>query len=163
MRYPLFGINQKGKSATVTAQRRVNLYAEINTAEDKGPITFYPTPGLELFADLGVVVRGWRLVGTRWFVVAGSNFYELSTAGVATLRGTLSTASGLVDLTDNGLQVLIVDGSGYSFTLGTNVFAAIADPDFPGADTCYFDSGYALVNRPNTGEFWISGSYDVTT
>lgn len=163
MRYPLFGISQKGKSPTVTSQRRQNLYAEITQAEDKNVIAFYPTPGLTLFTDVGLPVRGWRLVGNRWFVVAGSNFYELSTVGVPTLRGSLSTSSGIVDLTDNGLQVLIVDGGGYSFTLATNAFAAITDPDFPGADTCYFDSGFALVNRPNTGEFWISDSYDVTS
>ena len=163
MRFPLFGISQKGKSPTVTSQRRLNLYAEFNVAEDKSPISYYPTPGLTLFTDVGQPVRGWRYVAGRWFVVAGSNFYELSTVGVATLRGSLATSSGFVDLSDNGLQVIIVDGSGYSFTLGTNVFATISDPDFPGADTVTFDSGYAIVNRPNTGEFWISGSYDVTT
>lgn len=161
-RYPMFGISQKGKSPTVTAQRRLNLYAEINTAEDKSPISFYPTPGLELFATVSGTVRGWRVVKNRWFVVADANFYELSSAGVPTLRGSLSTSAGNVDLTDNGLQVLIVDGNGYSFTLGTNAFATIGGA-FPGANTCAFDSGFALVNRPNTGEFWISNSYDLTT
>ena len=158
----MFGISQKGKSVTVTAQRRLNLYAEINAAEDKNPISFYPTPGLESFATVSGAVRGWRVVKNRWFVVADANFYELSSVGVATLRGTLATSAGNVDLTDNGLQVLIVDGSGYSFTLGTNVFAVVGGA-FPGANTCAFDSGFALVNRPSTGEFWISVSYDLTT
>ena len=161
-RFPLFGISQEGKSVTVTAQRRLNLYAEINNPEDKSPISFYPAPGLTLFADAGQPVRGWRVVLGRWFVVAGSGFYELSNVGVFTLRGNLSTSSGPVDLSDNGLQVIIVDGAGYSFVLATNTFATIADPDFPGATTVTFDSGFNIVNKPNTGQFWISNSYDVT-
>ena len=165
MRYPLFGVNQTGKSLTVSAQRRLNLYAEVNNAEDKTPIAFYPTPGLTLFADFGgQPVRGWRVVANRWFAVCGSNFYEVSSLGALTLRGTLSTSTGFVDLSDNGLQIIVVDGiAGYSFTLGTNTFATILDPQFPVGNTVIFDSGFAIANKAGTGEFYLSASYDVTS
>lgn len=166
MRYPLFGVAQTSKSLTVTAQRRLNLYAEVTgMQEDKTAIAFYPTPGLLLFADLGAQkVRGWRVAGARWFVVVGANLYELSSVGVATARGVLSTNSGQIDMSDNGVQLFMCDGSnGYTLTLATNVFAAVADPDFPGASSCFFDAGYILVTKPSTSEFYISALYDATS
>src|ERR1019366_2754526 len=37
------------------------------------------------------------------------------------------------------------------------------DAAFPGADTVCFSDGYFLINRPNTGQFWVSASYNGLT
>jgi hypothetical protein len=78
--------------------------------------------------------------------------------------GTLSSSAGRVDITDNGTQIIIVDGpSGYIYNTATATFAQITDPDFPGADTVTFLNGYFIVNKPNTGQFFISTIYDGLT
>lgn len=45
---PLFGVGTTGKSPNVSAQRRINMYAEAfgNGQDDKSPLVFYPRPGL---------------------------------------------------------------------------------------------------------------------
>jgi hypothetical protein len=63
---PLFGIGTQGKSANVSAQRRINLYVESygGGADDKAPLVLYSRPGLSprLFTEGGRVppypVRG---------------------------------------------------------------------------------------------------------
>lgn len=160
-RFPLFGINTRGKSPNVTAMRRVNLYAEVQRQEDKTNIAFYGTPGLTLFSTLPLMARGMYLFETRFFAVSGNKLYEINSAGVITSRGTLATSSGRVDIDCNGIELMIVDGAnGYSLILATNTFAQIVDVDFPGGNTVCFDSGFGIVNKPNTGQFWISDSYN---
>ena len=71
MRYPIFGIGQQGKSPNITAQRRVNLYVDVQPQEDKSQIALHPTPGLTLFTDLGDAgpVRGLFSVGDTMYAV----------------------------------------------------------------------------------------------
>ena len=97
------------------------------------------------------------------FFVSGDTLFEIDSAGTATNRGTLSTATNRVSLDENGTEVMIVDGAnGYIFTLATNGFAAIADADFPGGDTVTFQDGYFIVNKPDSAQFYISALYDGT-
>jgi hypothetical protein len=96
----------------------------------------------------------------RLFAVVGDTLYEISSAGVATSRGTLSTSSGTVSMADNGLMVAIVDGlEGYRFTLATDLFETIVDPDWPRADVIAFQDGYFVLNDVGTGTFFITSLY----
>ena len=64
-------------------------------------------------------------------------------------------------MADNGTQLMIVDGvNGYIFNFNTSVFVRITDVDFPGADTVTFFNGRFVVNKPNTGQFYISDLYN---
>jgi hypothetical protein len=111
---PLFGLGQKGKSAVVTAQRHLNLYCEVNPQGDKGPVTFYGTPGLLLFTSFGdTPIRGMIVVGDFIYVVHRGTFWKLNNAGVKTSLGTLQTTSGRVSMTYNGVQIAITDGTAY--------------------------------------------------
>ena len=154
MRFPLFSLGQKGKSPNVTAQERINCYAEIQQYEDKSRLSLYALPGVELLTDLGAnPVRGAYVPAkvTRMFDVAGSTLYEIDNAGVATSRGTLNTSSGYVCIADDGTTLLIVDGvNGYTFNMSTNTFAQVADVNFPnGAFTCAF-LGHLIVTGKRT-------------
>jgi hypothetical protein len=87
--------------------------------------------------------------------------YELGSDGTATARGTLLSASGVVAMADNGVELILVDGTtaGYLLTLSTNVFAPIVSAAFYGADRVAFFDGYFVLNRPGTQQIYISGLY----
>lgn len=154
-----------GKSAVVTSGRRLNCYYEIREDGEKAKIVIYGTPGTSLFTSLPAIVRGWHVFGNNLYAVAGSVLYSVSTTGVATARGSLSTSSGLVEMDDNGTQLMIVDGTaGYIYNFNTTVFSIISDPNFPnGATTVASLTGFFLVENPGTGQFYISNSYDGLT
>lgn len=161
----LFGLGLQGKSATATAQKRINVYYEIQKDGDKNTLVIYGSPGLTQFVDLGgSPVRGWIAVNNLLYVVQANQFREINNAGTVTNRGTITTSSGRVDMTHNGTQVLIVDGTaGYTYTIATTTLATIGDADFPnGATTCAFIDGYFAVEKANSGRFYISDSYDGT-
>lgn len=80
---PLFGSGTLGKSSNVTAQRRINLYAEVSPDADKTPVAYYSRPGLVnwITANSGSVPEyGGPLRGFS----ASSPF---TTNGAWTLRG----------------------------------------------------------------------------
>ena len=163
-RYPLFGTETRGKSLHYSAQRRINLYAEIKQEGDRSKLAFYSRPGLTLFADLGdTPVRGLHVFGSLLYAVHRGVFYEINNAGVATARGTLNTTSGKVSMANNGTQVIVVDGTdGWTWNIGTTTWAEITDADFPTANTVAFQGGFFIVDNANTGQFHISASYDGT-
>lgn len=165
---PLFGLGNVGRSVSVSAQRRVNLYAQITPDPEAGNvISLYPTPGLTLFVSFGAsVVRGLYPYegGNVIYAVIGTTLQEVAADGTITNRGTLQPVSGRVDIADNGLQLLIVDGSfGYTFTFATHTFARITDADFPPCETCTFMNGFFLVQKTNSAQFYLSALYDGTS
>lgn len=114
---PLFGMGLGGKSKNVSDQMLVNLYREIQPEAEKNRMAIYPTPGLDLFASLGAEPsRGMWQVGTLLYLVNRNSLYSVNNAGVITNLGPLSTSTGRVDMSDNGRQVIIVDGAnGYIY------------------------------------------------
>ncbi len=161
---PLFGIGNQAKSVNVSAQDRLNLYVEINQDAEKHVLTLYPTPGLSSFVDFGSFAsRGARKVGNFIYVVNRNKLWKVANNGAMTDVGTLLTTDGRVDMSDNGLQLMVVDGAnGYILTLATDVFATIADVDFPGADTVTFLNQRFVVTEPSTGRFYCSALIDGT-
>jgi hypothetical protein len=123
-------------------------------------------PGALLFAGFGdLPIRGIYHKDNIIYAVHRAKIYKINQLGVATAYPlTLSTSTGQVDITDNGVQILFVDGANaYNLTLATDVLIKVTDGDFPGADTCAFNTGLGIVSQPDTGKFWISASYDFTS
>lgn len=160
-RIPFLGGSGTHRSVTVSAERTVNLYPVLDPA-GKSPIALYGTPGLTRFATTSTGAgRGMIEASGRLFVVVGWTLYEVDSAGAATALGTLATITGPVSMASNGLVVALVDGThGYQFTLGTNVFAQITDPDWPAATRIDYQDGYFILNRAGTGQFVITSLYD---
>lgn len=157
----LFGLDQGGKSATVTAQRHLNLFAEIKQEAEKSRVVFYGTPGTSLFSSANgdTPTRGWIAVGNLLYYVHRGTFYQIDNAGTRTSRGTLSTTTGRVDLSYDGAVILIVDGTtGYTYTIATTTFIEIADIDFPdGANTCdWLDGQFIVDDGTGSDAFFIS-------
>lgn len=164
MRVPFMGLGFQDKSPNVTSQTRVNLYLEYTAAGEKTQVSAYGTPGLELFVDFGATpVRAQYPVGNFNYVVHRGTFWEVNNAGTKTNRGSLLTTSGRCSISDNGLQVIIIDGTyGYIYTIATNAFAQVVAAGFPANPTTVtFEGGYFLVSQDN-GRFNISSLYDGT-
>jgi hypothetical protein len=159
----LFGLDQEGKSATVTAQRHLNLYAEIKQEAEKSRVVFYGTPGTTLFSSANgdTPVRGWIAVGSLLYYVHRGTFYEINNAGTRTSRGTLNTTTGFVDMAYNGTVILLVDGTNaYTYTIATTTLAEVSDADFPdGANTCGWLDGQFIVDAGDGEDsFYISAN-----
>lgn len=155
-------------SLTFDAQRSVNLYpvgSESGTSRAK--FALHPTPGKNLFANLSnYQIRGAWEVSDRGFFVAGNELFEIFSNGTSISRGTISTYSGRVSISDNGAQLCVVDGTqtgGYILDLTTNIFTQITDPYFLGAVTVVFLGGYFIFNKPNSSVYYISTIYDGLT
>lgn len=161
----LFGLGNFGKSYNVDSQKRTNLYAEIQKDGEKGNLTLYPTPGLTTFVNFGAnPSRGAWKKDDVLYIVNRSTLWKATNDGTTTNIGTLATSAGRVDMTDNGTQIIMVDGpNGYIYNTSTLAFTQITDPDFPGGDTVTFLNGYFIVSKPNTGQFYISALYDGLT
>lgn len=159
---PLFGIGNVAKSTTASAQDRVNLYVEVNADAEKHVLTLYPTPGRVGFVDFGgYPSRGAHTVGDYIYIVNRGKFWRVANDGTKTELGTLDTITGRVDIADNGIQIMVVDGAnGYIYTIATGVFAKITDADFPGGDTVTFIAGRFVVTQPATGRFFWSALYN---
>lgn len=155
---PLFGIGNAGKSKTVTAQRRINFYGEVQPEQDKTKFALFGTPGTELFSSAfgDTPHRGAYAVGDLLYSVHRGTFYETNNAGVRTSRGTINTTTGRVDISYNGTVLLIVDGTaGYTYNIGTTTLTQIADADLPnGATTCTWLGGYFIVESNN--QYYVS-------
>ena len=116
---PLFGLGNAGRSVNVNAQQRTNLYCQIERDPERNVVTMYPTPGLTTFVNFGANPdRAFYPKGDFQYHVNSSGFYRVANDGTTVLLGTLLTSGGRCDVTDNGFQIIVVDGTyGYIYTL----------------------------------------------
>ena len=187
------------RSVNVDCQRCVGWYPEINelgTGKDHEIASLVQAPGLK-YIDNGINQpgmfarssnRGMYLSSTgRIFTVVGESLRELSNdpnafpvgTYCATYAATFAKTSGQVSMTDNGTQLIIVDGiKGYIVDMVAsptvtefpntarldNNIVEITDPEFPaGATTVAFLNQFFIVNRPNSNQFFFSALNDGTS
>jgi hypothetical protein len=104
------------------AQECINFFPEIDPTKpqgDRGVMALYPTPGLETVAILPnqEEVRGIRTLsgGTQVVTVCGDFVYVMESDYTPKMIGQMNTATGLVGIVDNGINVYIVDET-YRYT-----------------------------------------------
>lgn len=157
---PLFGVGNKALSVVVSAQERTNLYVEVQPDPEANGMVLYPTPGLSTDINFGASpIRGLYERGDVRYAVVGATLWEIAANGTTTNRGTLNTSGGRVDMSDNGLDLLIVDGTTarYLLKFSTNVFSQVVSF---AADSCAFLNGRFLASEAASGRFGWSGLYD---
>jgi hypothetical protein len=104
------------------AQETINWFPEIDPLKqqgERGVVALYPTPGLSslvLFQNQQEV-RGMVTLsgGDVMVAVCGPYVYAINSSFVSTLVGQLNSTTGRVGITDNGVNVYIVDGT-YRYT-----------------------------------------------
>ena len=149
------------RSVVATAQRCVNLYMEKNPEDVPYPFTHYPTPGLTYLgvAPLLAEVRGlYTASNNHLYGVVANKLYDISSAWVFTLVGTINTSSGPVSMKDNTLCMVLVDGTtdGWAIDLATNAFGAIVSTAWYGSTHVDYLDTFFIFNRLNTNQFYSS-------
>ena len=152
----------QAKSIIASAQRCVNLYCEINPKDSPSPMTLYPRPGLRTLVSppVSAKARGlYRATNGSLFSVCGNAVYGVNTDWSMTLLGTIASGKTTpVSMSDNGIDMMIVDGStnGYVVNLASRAFSNIASTAFYGADSVQFMDTYFILNRPGLPTIYIS-------
>jgi hypothetical protein len=116
------GPSYEAPSIYQDAQECINWFPEVDPlkqAGERGVVALYPTPGLSslvLFQNQQEI-RGMVTLsgGDVLVVVCGPYVYALTSSFVPTMVGQLNSTSGRVGITDNGVNVYIVDGT-YRYT-----------------------------------------------
>lgn len=170
-RVALTGGAYEARSLIAGAQRCLNLYSEPMPEQqgEPGRVACYPTPGLRTLCTLPTMpVRGIHTCTSgQVYAVGGSTVYAISPTWVATALGTITDSlTTPVSMADNGLQLVIVDGTtgGWTVTLASNALAPIVDSTgtFVGADRVDYLDTFFLFNSPGTPQFYMSDSEAVT-
>lgn len=176
-RIPLFGTGVFSNSAVISRQRRLNCFFEVRQDGDKAQIVVRGTPGMVSILELpSFPIRGWRVVADVLYVAAGLSLCKVLSNLAVTIVGTFdSNSTGTVNMSDNAVQLLIVDGvAGYIYTIVTGSYAQsalnaagsfgkISDANFPnGATSATFMDGRLIVPKPSTRQFYCSEYYDGT-
>ena len=112
------GSSYEAPSIYQDAQECINFFPEVDPVKqqgERGVIALYPTPGLTLKTLLPNMqeVRGLHTVsgGEQMIAVCGPYVYALTANFVPAVIGQLSSSTGIVRITDNGINVYIVDGA----------------------------------------------------
>ena len=153
-------------SLNISAQRCLNLYPEINQQNSKNPVTLRATPGLKLFTTLAgnETVRGlYQTAGNRLFAVSGATVSEVYADGSKLAIGSLTTQAGMVKMSDNGVDLIILDQVaelGWTVVLSTNIMARITDSTYPGGPDVAFLNQRYIVAKPNTQQYYWSALAD---
>ena len=157
---PFLGASYEARSLKLSAQKTVNMYLDKGTDGDMALMPFF---GLKSVATVGTGPhRGAIEHGGNMYVVSGKEVYKVTDQEVISLAGTMNTGAGDVGMASNGTYLIIVDGQDGWLWDGSTL-DQITDADFVDAVQIVFLDGYFIVNKPGTGEFYISGLYPTKT
>lgn len=167
MKTPFLGGAYQAFSKNLDCQRSINLYIENDESKQGREVAgLRGAPGLILMATCGTgPIRGVRAVRGSLYVVSGNQVYSVNSSWTPKLLGTIGSTTGTVQMSDNGSQVIIVDGFlGYIVTVQSGAIAPITAAAFPPNPTSvtFFDS-FFVVSQGNSQQWWVSGSNDGTS
>lgn len=172
MRVSLTGGAYQARSLIASAQRQINLYSEDNPQESQAPapVTLYPTPGLRLLAtspNIGIVRSCYRATNGDLYVCVGTQIYYVNPSFQFQLLGSIPDGVSPVSFSDNGLVIIIVDGTttGYCIDITPTsisglptprTFGTITDPNFLGANFVDYIDTFFVFNKPGTADLYLS-------
>lgn len=155
------------------AQELINWYCEIDMqkpAGERGVIALYPTPGFAaplVRPEIAEVRALYTLSGGQYLIaVVGTGVYFMNGTFTANKLGALNSGSGPVGISDNGLQVMIVDGANrYSYTLATGVFTGLdaADGAWVGGSCVDAVDNFLIYNKPGSQEWAATTALSTAT
>lgn len=158
---PFAGPYDERTAKAISSQLAINVYPEITETHGKQTLVMKSRPALKFNQTVNVgPYRGMLEAGGNLYFVNNNTVYKMDTAETATVLGTINTFTGRCGMASNGLHLIVVDGQdGWVYEYGTATFAQITDAHFVDAEQVGFFHGRFVVNKPGTGEFYISDSY----
>lgn len=159
----------KAASLIANAQECINLYTEMNPEKNNPPVpvTHYVKPGLRLLQTPPTFGNGrgiYRASNGDGYCVIGQIVYYINQSFNLTAVGAITSTKSIVYFRDNGVTIVLVDGStnGYSIDMQSRNFNPIIDAAFYGADRVDVLDGFLIFNRPNTAQFYITDPFALT-
>lgn len=160
---PFASQSYRSRSLPLSSQRAVNVWAESQPPDAKSQMPIFGVPGLVAWATVGTgPIRGMWVMAGVLYVVSGLYLYSVTKTGTSTQLGGTIAGSSVVSMSDNGTQLLIVNGTqGYIYSTSTG-FLLITDPAFnPSTIVTFFDDLFVLT-WTGTNQFFISDELDGT-
>lgn len=162
LRFPGFiGASYNIDSVAIDAQRCVNWYprvVESGTGKESEVAALVDRPGYSEVANIGADLPQRASLTTStgvYYTVNGGILSKLDSSFTKTQIGILNTSEGNISMSDNGIDLVIVDGIyAYKVTLATDTFAQITDPDLESFDQVTYQDGYFIFISSN--KFQIS-------
>ncbi len=166
--FPFIGGSDNSRSRTFSGSKTINMYPELDSygaAKNLEVAGLFSRSGLRPINAAGLGPHRGNGAYTvsnsqKAYVVSGNEIYQITSPAGAPIPivGNLSTTSGAVSMIDNGVDLLIVDGTnGYLVNLATNAFSIIVDAHFyNGARTCTYLGGYFICEVAGTSTFFFS-------
>ena len=116
----------KLKSLSISSQRCVNAYAEAEASGSKTQVAVLGVPGVINWKTLGSgPIRGMHVMNDILYVVSGSNLFSITTSGVVASVGVGIAGNGLTPMSDNGTQLMIINGpspgNGYIYVVAATI------------------------------------------
>lgn len=166
MRFPGFiGPSYHLDSVAIDAQRSVNWYlrrTESGTGKEGEAAALIDRPGYDELVSVGAGLPQRGSIETTtgaYYTVNGGKLFKISSSWVATEIGVLSTSTGHVSMADNGVSLVIVDGTyAYRVTLADDTFAALVDADLTSFNQVLYLDGYFIFIGET--KFQITGLLD---
>src|SRR5882757_2591333 len=151
----------QSRSLPLSAQQLKNCFLETQPQGTKSQVPIFGAPGLTAWIQLPTFpVRGmWNFRG-KLYVVSGGSLYRINKAGGYKLLGSGISGTGVVSMSDNGNQLIVVNGVAGYLVDSSDVFQEIFDPNFYSASTVLFFDNYFVFDRKGTNEFFLSGLQD---
>lgn len=172
MRIALTSGAYQNRSLIASAQRQINLYSEANPPGSQAPVpaTLYPTPGLVLLGTPPVIgpCRGvYRATNGDLYACVGENVYYVNSSFIFTFLGSIPYQTTNVSFSDNGIVVIIVDGTKVGYCIDITppsvsgnpiprTWGTIKDPNYLGSNFVDYNTTYFIFNLPVTYELYIS-------
>jgi hypothetical protein len=160
---PLLGTPYNTRDPIPAARRCVNFYPEKNGEGSVFPTRHWPIPGLRKIAQApnNAPIRcEYTASNGDLYIVAGAKVYWIAADWSFTELGTIIDRPAPASMADNGLCIVLVDGSatGYVIDMVAKTFGGISDDSFYGADRVDYVDTYFVFNRPATNQWYISKS-----
>lgn len=163
----LAGPSYLWRSLVPEASRTVNYFPQVIQSENGRGVSqlmLMTTPGLISFmdktADANVGKARGLLTHSSGILIAvlGPNVYTVTTAGVGTLRGTVSDDGLPVSMSSNLVNQVFINSGGLGYILDTSALTLtqITDPDFPNTVFSGFLDQYFIALRNTAQQFYIS-------
>jgi hypothetical protein len=160
------------RSINIDCQRSVNFYVdvdELGTGGEGEKLSLIGTPGLTaplVTLPTSPIRAIYTATNGTLYACAGNTLYMVTlTLGVwaYTVVGTIASSNGTVSMVDNGIAIMLVDGTdGWYSTLGSTTLTKIVDPLWAGANQVILADGFFVFNQPNSFEFYFSQSLSTT-
>lgn len=163
-RWPLLGGAYMAQGIIANCQRCVNLYPERNPVDSPTVVTHYPTPGLlSQLAGYGVGRGLWVASDGTLYGCSGTTLWWWSGTGAVSVLGALPALQSPVKFVDNGVDLMVTDGTStgaWTVNLSSKAFAVYSDPTgyFEGTTLSAYLDTFTIFNTPGTRRFIVTES-----